>query len=175
MKIVRISRIPNLALFWNSFTWQNAAIVLLYSSLDRIKQHPGGIFYNVFWADSCLRLGGCILGTSSQVDEKSCSDAAGCQFGAVSILNKNRLCFREGLSHKSCQSGPLRLTGRQCACVCVLVCDGVRLGACVHACVFRCLFPLHNEEVMSSQTSCWLPLSNSLPSACRCLQLCLLR
>lgn len=109
------------------------------------------------------------MGTSRQVDEKSFSDAAGCQFGAVSTLNGNRLRFREELSHKRRQSGPLHLTGRQCAsvCVCVLVCvwvgGWVHVCVCAHVCLCKevhigsgvlSLFPLHNEEVMSSQTSC---------------------
>lgn len=51
---------------------------------------------------------------------------------------------------------------RMCVCVRVCLWEDVHLGSGV-----LCLFPLHNEEVMSSQTSCWLPLSNSLPSACR--------
>lgn len=172
-KKVRILQNLNQPLFRNSFTRPSAAIILLlYSSRDKIKQHPPGVFHAIFWADNCLHLGGCVMGTSRQVDKKSCSDAAGCQFGAVSTLNRNRLCFREELSHKSCQSGPLHLTARQCVCVCVwlhvcvhvCLCDEVQIGSGV-----LCLFPLHNEEVMSSQTSCWLPLSNSLPSACRWL------
>lgn len=81
------------------------------------------------------------MGTSRQVDEKSCSNAAGCQFGAVSTLNRNRLCFREELSHKSCQSGPLQLTGRHCACVCVLVCMCASGCMCACMCVYarRCI------------------------------------
>lgn len=47
-------------------------------------------------------------------------------------------------------------------CVDVWLCEEAHIVSGV-----LCLFPLHNEEVMSSQTSCWLPLSNSLPSACR--------